>query len=95
MRDDEHDNATPGQDQLMRYGELRRHTGNDADRLTPQGAADAEAIGRGRLHPPYAAFVSTGAARATQMLEPQPSPWRALSASCLRRSAVRHESQLA
>ena len=31
--------------------------------------ADAELIGRGRLHPPYAAFVSTGAARATQMLE--------------------------
>jgi hypothetical protein len=26
-------------------------------------------IGRDRLHPPYAAFVSTGAARATQMLE--------------------------
>jgi len=53
----------------MRYVELRRHTDNDDDRLTPQGAADAEAIGRDRLHPPYAAFVSTGAARATQMLE--------------------------
>ena len=53
----------------MRYVELRRHTDNDGDRLTPQGAADAEAIGRGPLHPPYAAFVSTGAARATQMLE--------------------------
>ena len=26
-------------------------------------------IGRDGLHPPYAAFVSTGAARATQMLE--------------------------
>ncbi len=26
-------------------------------------------IGRDRRHPPYAAFVSTGAARATQMLE--------------------------
>jgi hypothetical protein len=26
-------------------------------------------IGRNRLHPPYAVFVSTGAARATQMLE--------------------------
>ncbi len=26
-------------------------------------------IGRDRLHPPYAAFVSTGAARATQVLE--------------------------
>jgi phosphohistidine phosphatase SixA len=53
----------------MRYAELRRHTGNEGDRLTPQGAADAEMIGRERPHPPYAAFVSTGAARATQMLE--------------------------
>ncbi len=26
-------------------------------------------IGRGGLHPPYVAFVSTGADRATQMLE--------------------------
>jgi phosphohistidine phosphatase SixA len=52
----------------MRYVELRRHTDNDGDRLTTQGIADAEAIGR-RLHPPYAAFVSTGAARCTQMLE--------------------------
>ena len=53
----------------MRYAELRRHTDNEGDRLTPQGAADAEMIGRDRLQPPYAAFVSTGAARATQMLE--------------------------
>ncbi len=53
----------------MRYLELRRHTDNDGDRLTPRGAADAETIGRDRLHPPYAAFVSTGASRATQMLE--------------------------
>jgi phosphohistidine phosphatase SixA len=53
----------------MRYVELRRHTDNDGDRLTGQGVAEAEAIGRERLHPPYAAFVSTGAARATQMLE--------------------------
>jgi phosphohistidine phosphatase SixA len=53
----------------MRYVELRRHTDNDGDRLTPQGVADAEAIGRNRLHPPYAAFVSTGATRATEMLE--------------------------
>jgi len=53
----------------MRYVELRRHTDNDGDRLTPRGVADAELIGRDRLHPPYAAFVSTGAARATQMLE--------------------------
>jgi hypothetical protein len=53
----------------MRYVELRRHTDNEGDRLTPRGAADAEMIGRKRLHPPYAAFVSTGAARATEMLE--------------------------
>jgi len=26
----------------MRYVELRRHTGNERDRLTPQGAADAD-----------------------------------------------------
>src|SRR6266487_6851291 len=51
----------------MRYVELRRHTDNEGDRLTPQGVADAEMIGREGLHPPYAAFVST--ARATQMLE--------------------------
>ena len=48
--------------------ELRRHTDNDGDELTPRGVADAEAIGREDLHPPYAAFVSSGAARATQML---------------------------
>jgi hypothetical protein len=53
----------------MRYVELRRHTDNEGDRLTPQGVADAEVIGRDGLHPPYVAFVSTGAARATQMLE--------------------------
>lgn len=53
----------------MRYVELRRHTDNDGDALTPDGIRAAEAIGRDRLNPPYAAFVSTGAARATQMLE--------------------------
>jgi broad specificity phosphatase PhoE len=53
----------------MRYVELRRHTDNDGDALTPDGVAAAEAIGRDRLHPPYAMFVSTGAARATQMLD--------------------------
>ncbi len=51
----------------MRYVELHRHTDNDGDELTAQGVADAEAIGRDHLHPPYAAFISTGAARATQM----------------------------
>jgi broad specificity phosphatase PhoE len=53
----------------MRYVELRRHTDNDGDRLTPEGIAAAEAIGRDHLHPPYVAFISTGAVRATQMLE--------------------------
>lgn len=53
----------------MRYVELRRHTDNDGDQLTPEGIAAAEAIGRHRLHPPYVAFITTGAARATQMLE--------------------------
>ena len=52
----------------MRYVELRRHTDNDADRLSEQGVADAEAIGQTGLHPPYVAFVSTGAERATEML---------------------------
>jgi hypothetical protein len=52
----------------MRYVELRRHTDNDGDRLTARGVADAEVIGRDGLHPPYAAFVSTGAERATEML---------------------------
>ena len=52
----------------MRYVELRRHTDNDGDELTGQGVADAEAIGREGLQPPYAAFVSSGAARATQMV---------------------------
>ena len=53
----------------MRYVELRRHTDNDEDALTPDGIQAAEAIGRDRLHPPYAGFISSGAARATQMLE--------------------------
>jgi hypothetical protein len=66
---DGHDRATAGQDPLMRYVELRRHTDNEGDRLTPRGAADAEMIGREGPHPPYAALVSAGAARATQMLE--------------------------
>lgn len=52
----------------MRYVELRRHTDNDGDQLSEQGVSDAEAIGRTGLHPPYAAFVSTGAERATAML---------------------------
>lgn len=54
---------------VVRHVEIRRHTDNDGDALTAAGVADAEAIGRDGLHPPYAAFVSTGAARATQMLQ--------------------------
>lgn len=52
----------------MRLVELRRHTDNDGDALSEQGVRDAEAIGRDGIHPPYAAFVSTGAGRATEML---------------------------
>ena len=52
----------------MRYVELRRHTDNDGDRLSEQGVADAEEIGRTGLHPPYTLFVSTGAERADEML---------------------------
>jgi phosphohistidine phosphatase SixA len=58
-----------GYGRFMRYLELRRHTDNDGDRLTSQGVSDAELIGRDGLHPPYEAFVSTGAQRATQMVE--------------------------
>ena len=50
----------------MRYVELRRHTDADGDDLTARGVADAEAIGREGLHPPYALFVSSGAVRATR-----------------------------
>jgi broad specificity phosphatase PhoE len=52
----------------MRFVELRRHTDNEGDDLTAQGVADAEAIGQKQLRPPYAAFISSGAARATQMV---------------------------
>jgi hypothetical protein len=53
----------------MRIVELLRHTDNDGDRLTSEGIAAAEAIGRERLTPPYALFGSTGATRATEMVE--------------------------
>jgi hypothetical protein len=53
----------------MRYVELFRHTDNDGDSLTAEGVAAAESIGRERLSPPYAFFGSTGAERATQMVE--------------------------
>jgi phosphohistidine phosphatase SixA len=54
---------------VVRYVEVRRHTDNDGDALSPAGVAAAEAIGRERLHPPYDLFVCTGAGRARQMLE--------------------------
>jgi len=56
------------QDRDVRYVELRRHTDNDGDHLSERGVADAEGIGKTRLHPPYAMFISTGAERASEML---------------------------
>jgi len=53
----------------MRYLELVRHTDNDGDKLTSDGIAAAETIGREQLTPPYALFGSTGASRATEMAE--------------------------
>lgn len=53
----------------MRYVELVRHTDNDGDRLTAEGIDAAEAIARDRLAPPYTLFGSTGARRATEMVE--------------------------
>lgn len=47
--------------------ELRRHTDNDDDVLTPEGVEAAVEIGRG-LGGHYALAVSTGAQRATQAL---------------------------
>lgn len=45
--------------------ELRRHTDNDGDLLTPEGVRAALEIGRG-LDGDYRLAVSTGAQRATQ-----------------------------
>lgn len=53
----------------VRSIELLRHTENDGDRLTPEGIAAAEVIGRELLTPGYALFGSTGAGRATEMVE--------------------------
>jgi broad specificity phosphatase PhoE len=53
----------------VRYVELLRHTDNEGDELTAEGIAAAEAIGRERLTPPYVLFGSTGARRATEMVE--------------------------
>ena len=53
----------------MRTVDLFRHTDNDGDQLTPEGVEAAERVGRELLSPPYHAYVSSGAGRATQMLE--------------------------
>jgi hypothetical protein len=53
----------------MRSLELLRHTDNDGDKLSPEGIASAEAIGGEKLTPPYDVFASTGAGRATEMVE--------------------------
>ncbi|MGH2760836.1 MAG: histidine phosphatase family protein, partial [Actinomycetota bacterium] len=45
--------------------ELRRHTADDGDVLTPEGVADAVRIGA-TLKGPYDLVVSSGAQRATQ-----------------------------
>jgi broad specificity phosphatase PhoE len=52
---------------VRRQIELRRHTDNDGDALTPDGVRAALEIG-GRLSGGYAVAVSTGAQRATQTL---------------------------
>jgi broad specificity phosphatase PhoE len=52
---------------MAKYVELRRHTDNDGDVLTPEGAKAALQIGS-RLTGGYDLLVSTGAQRATQTL---------------------------
>jgi broad specificity phosphatase PhoE len=52
---------------MAKYVELRRHTDNDGDVLTPDGARTAVQIGS-RLTGGYDLLVSTGAQRATQTL---------------------------
>lgn len=50
---------------MARDVELRRHTDNDGDVLSPEGVEAAVAIGA-RLEGPYQVVVSSGAQRATQ-----------------------------
>ncbi len=50
---------------MARYVELRRHTDNDGDMLTADGARAAVALGNS-LRGGYRVIVSTGAQRATQ-----------------------------
>lgn len=51
----------------MKVVELRRHTANDGDVLTPEGVRAALEVGA-RLRAPYDLLVSSGAQRATQTL---------------------------
>lgn len=51
---------------MARTLEIRRHTDNDGDELTPDGVEAAVRIGRAQLSGPYALVVSSGAQRATQ-----------------------------
>ena len=53
---------------MARILEIRRHTDNDGDVLTPDGVAAALRIGREELDGPYALAVSSGAQRATQTI---------------------------
>ena len=52
---------------MVRTIDVYRHTDNDGDILTPQGVADAMALGE-RLDLDYAFCVSTGAQRSTQAI---------------------------
>src|SRR3989337_3015507 len=52
---------------MMKHIELRRHTDNDGDYLSPDGIKAALEIGRG-LQGPYDLLVSSGAQRSTQTL---------------------------
>ena len=52
---------------MAKYLELRRHTDDDGDALSPEGVRQALQIGAG-LEGNYEVLVSTGAQRATQTL---------------------------
>ncbi len=52
---------------MSKYVELRRHTDNDGDALSPEGIRQAMEIGA-RLEGNYEVLVSTGAQRSTQTL---------------------------
>lgn len=51
---------------MTRELEIRRHTDNDDDVLTPEGVAEAVRIGREELLGGYAVVATSGAQRATQ-----------------------------